>query len=301
MLRQFSGARTVGLCALMTIPVGAFVAFRVETMTAAANPAARLVVPGRDRATGADQAGRNPIGRAASRRNVDPVLAENVALLEAGIKFLKKSPGYTATFCKREVLNGALRDDLETIDLKLRHQPHSVYMKWRDSKEEVLFVEGRNGNKLRVHHVGFKSLLGDLDIAPDSALAMTESRHPITEAGMLNLASTILSYRTRDVSSPGQVTLRELPGEKVGGRSCRCFVAEYADPHVEPTYRKTIYCLDREWSIPVSLKAYGWVNGKQPGSDEASLFEQYEYRDIKFCSLADADFDCCNAAYAFKQ
>lgn len=301
MLRHFSGAQTVGLCALITIPVCAYVgSWAGGSIRAAANsPSDHLAVQVRGSANSVES---TPGGdRPGARRSNDPAWTAHMALLEAGVDFLKKTPGYTATFRKREFLNGSLREDLETIHLKLRHQPHSVYMKWRGSKEEVLFVAGRNGNKLRVHHVGFKGLLGDLDIAPDSALAMTESRHPITEAGMLNLASTILQYRQRDLSSGRKAELRQLPDQSIGGRSCRCFVAEYDDPQVEPTYRKTIYCLDKEWSIPLCLKAYGWDDGKLPASEAASLFEHYEYSDINFRSLTDADFDCSNSEYAFKQ
>ncbi len=228
----------------------------------------------------------------------DAVLTENIAALKKGIAFLSDKSGYTSTFRMQECLNGSLRD-LQEIDLRVRNEPFGAHLKWRTSKKEVLFPSEAGSEKLRVHYNGIKGLLGDVTVNPDSALARTEGRHPVTDLGILNLAKLILEYRERDLSQPG-VKLTRAPGESIGDRPCDCYIAEYADTSIEPTFRKAVYHIDRELSIPLSFRGYGWAEGENV-ANEATLLERYEYHDVKFANFSDADFDYRNEAYSFKQ
>lgn len=227
-------------------------------------------------------------------------LVKNIAALETGIAWLDGVPGYRATFYKHEMIGGSLGDP-KVCDLKLRRVPFSVYMKFHANKEEVLYVDGTNDNKLLVHHVGFKSMLGDLRLTPDCALALTESRYPITQVGMANLAKKLLEYRKRDLSSPGQCKVRMVTGEKFEDRDCIVFVAEYTSPDADPVYRKSVCYIDREHSIPLAIRNYGWPEGQgTPPDDSSTLIEQYEYRNLAFGPLADFEFSAQNKSYAFK-
>lgn len=225
------------------------------------------------------------------------VLTENITALKKGIAFLSEKSGYTSTFRMQESLNGDLKDPQE-IDLRVRNEPFGAYLKWRSSKKEVLFPSEAGSGKLRVHYNGIKGLLGDVTLNPDSALARTEGRHPVTDIGILNLAKLLLEYRERDLSQPG-VKLTRAPGESIGDRPCDCYIAEYADTSVEPTFRKAVYHIDRELSIPLSFRGYGWAEDENAG-DEAALLERYEYHDVEFANFSDTDFDYRNEAYSFK-
>src|SRR5262249_11735785 len=122
----------------------------------------------------------------------------HVALLDLGKHRIEDFPDYTATFLKQERVDGVLRD-LETIQLKLRHKPFSVYMKWLEGGDEgrqVLFVEGQNDDKLQVRLGGIKSRLPVVKLKPTDSLAMQESRHPITEMGLLELTSQVHKFRS---------------------------------------------------------------------------------------------------------
>ena len=53
----------------------------------------------------------------------------NLALLEQGRRRLAECADYTCTLFKQERIGGELSDG-QLIELKLRHRPFSVYMKW---------------------------------------------------------------------------------------------------------------------------------------------------------------------------
>jgi len=222
----------------------------------------------------------------------------HVALLDLGRHRIGAVPDYTATFVKQERVDGALQD-LQTIQLKLRHKPFSVYMKWLEGGDEgrqVLFVEGENDDKLQVRLGGIKSRLPVIFLEPTSARAMQESRHPITELGLLELASHVHKYRSRDCSLERGVRWEMLPDQKHFDRDCDCWIVEYDGPEVEPIYRKMITYVDKELALPISVRNYGWPDERVETSDtavldEATLIEYYGYTKIQLeTRLSDADF-----------
>ena len=81
-------------------------------------------------------------------------LLMNQLLLEKGCRLLDTVPDYTATFSKQEYVGGSLSDN-QVINLKCRHQPFSVYMKWvvGDKGQELLYVDGENDQKMLVKMV----------------------------------------------------------------------------------------------------------------------------------------------------
>jgi hypothetical protein len=87
-----------------------------------------------------------------------------------------------------------------------------------------------------------------------------------------------------------------LPDQKHFDRDCDCWIVEYDDPDVEPTYRKMITYVDKELALPISVRNYGWPEEGVETSDvaaldEATLIEYYGYTEIRFeTRLSDADF-----------
>ncbi len=61
----------------------------------------------------------------------------HLALLELARYKLKSFPDYTCTFTKQERVDGQDLSDVQTMQLKLRHQPFSVYMKWEEGGTRV--------------------------------------------------------------------------------------------------------------------------------------------------------------------
>jgi len=235
----------------------------------------------------------------------------HVALLEVGKNRLEHFPDYTATFLKQERVDGNDLQELQTIQLKLRHKPFSVYMKWiegGDVGRQVLLVEGEYEDKMLVKLGGKKgTLLRAIPLDPTGSLAMKESRHPATQMGLLHLTEQLLNYRKRDFGLKQGVRWEMVPDQQFIDRVCDCWVVQYDNPQIEPVYRKTITYIDRELSLPICVKNFGWpAEGEEAADaaalDEATLIEYYGYTDIQAENrLSDADFDKANADYKFRR
>ncbi len=232
---------------------------------------------------------------------------KKIELLDKGIAFLKQTPHYTAQFCKQEVVSGELLDE-QTMLLKLSHKPFSVYLKWMDydTGREVIYGEGINGGNMLVHVGGWKARLPAISMEPDSLLAMAEARHPITEIGMLNLASKIVEFHRTDLVAKNFTRCEQTENQSIGGRDCLCFVTEYRDAASSREYRKSIMLIDQEWSVPLFIKNFGWptdnVTAVGEALDTATMIEQYTYTDVKFrANLTAFDFDRANEDYGFKR
>jgi len=232
-------------------------------------------------------------------------LSKKVAILEKGIAFLKSTPDYTAQFTKRELVNGELLEE-QTMTMKLRHEPFSVYLKWHDYEtgREVMYVDGVNEGNMLVHSGGWKAKLPAISLSPDSSLAMKEARYPITRAGLLALANTIVEYNRGDLQSKNFSKCVQLEDQLVGDRMCCSYLLEYRDREVSVDYRKSITLIDKEWCVPLFIKNFGWPNEDaataEADLDEATLIEHYTYSGIKFrSSLSALDFDHTNDDYRF--
>ncbi|MGQ0636271.1 MAG: DUF1571 domain-containing protein [Planctomycetaceae bacterium] len=235
----------------------------------------------------------------------------HVALLELGRHRIAQHPDYSATFLKQERIDGEDIQEPQVCQLKLRHSPFSVYMKWLeggDEGRELLYVEGQYENRMQVKLGGPKgNILPRLKLDPHGSMAMAEARHPVTEMGLLQLADIILKYRKRDLGLNDGLRWQMLADQKFMDQDCFCFVVEYASKEVEPLYRKSITYVDKQHCLPVGVKNFAWPGEGNPTDDpqaldEATLIEYYGYKDLRFeTRLSDADFDKSNAEYKFRR
>jgi hypothetical protein len=252
----------------------------------------------------------------ASQSSASPSVSDEIAgndlnakirILERGLDFLAKTPDYTAQFVKQELVNGELLDEQE-IELKIRHAPFSVYMKWitGEAGREVLYVDGKNDGRMTAHGGGWRARLPSVSLDPTGSLAMAESRHPITRVGLYNLTQMMVEIHRDDLQKQNVARFERLDDQVYDGRVCHAFLIEYKDKQSSEHYRKSISLIDKEWSIPVFTKNFGWLNGEAPADpdqhDEATLIEYYSYANIKFRSnLIAQDFDHTNDEYGFKR
>ena len=146
----------------------------------------------------------------------------------------------------------------EAVYLRVRHEPFSVYMRYlapaKSAGQEVLYVAGQNGDKLKAHVVGVKSIIGTRNFNPTGRLAMRGNRYPITEIGVLNLTERLIAYGRAELKSPD--CLVNLKRCKVAGVSCTCI--ELLHPHRDPAqppyqrgdlYRRRDQCPDPARSL----------------------------------------------------
>ena len=234
-------------------------------------------------------------------------LLMNLLLIERGHARLAAVPDYSATFFKQERIGGEL-SEAQVMRIKLRHQPLSIYIKWLtcDKGRELIYVEGQNDGKMLVHVGGWKArLLPTVKLDPEGARAMQESRHPVTKIGLLEVARRSISYRQRDLEAATGVHCRMLDNQKFDDRDCYCFILEYDRPELSDGYRKVVAYVDKQYSLPVSVKNYGWPKQATTADteqlDEETLLEIYSYSSIKLNQqLDDGDFDRHNKRYKFR-
>lgn len=224
-----------------------------------------------------------------------------IGLLEHGRRWLEGRSDYTATFYKQERIQGQL-SPRNQIQLKIRRTPFSVYMHWQspNAGREVIYRQGANDNRLLVHEgSGLASLLVPvLKLDPSGELAMSNSRHPVTEIGLMNLIDRLLEVRRSDLNNPNvQVSMGEAA---VDERPCFQFQFLYPENDAKAHYHKVIVCIDRDLRLPVACRTYDWPSPEGPL--EPPLLEDYIYADLQFnLSLGDLAFDHQNPAYGYRR
>ena len=229
----------------------------------------------------------------------------SLTLLQRGCEKFEHIPDYTATMYKQERINGELLDG-QTLQMKLRHEPLSVYMKWLtgDKGRQVIYVAGQNEGNLLVQLGGVKGrLLGTLAVDPNGSQALAESRYPITGAGLLSLARKVLEHRERDLERNSGCRCEMHDNQTLNDRPCFLFVTTYDSPAISPTYRKSMLYIDKELSMPVCVRNYTWTDDPNPETlDDDTLIEFYSYSDVQFDTrLGDGDFDRANAEYKMRR
>lgn len=226
-------------------------------------------------------------------------------LLRKGMESFEAIPDYTASMFKQERMNGVLGEG-QTIELKMKHEPFSVYMKWLSGDEkgqQAIYVDGQNDNKLLVQPGGIKGrLTGVLSLDPEGSLAMASSRHPVTQAGLIELAKTILKYQQQDLERGHGFQCELRDGATFSDRPCYIFTCLYDNEEMNSEYRKSVIYVDKELSMPVCVKNFCWAKDANPETiDEETLLEFYAYSELEILQkLETADFDAANRKYRMR-
>ena len=214
-----------------------------------------------------------------------------LAVLQGMEAAYAKVDNYTATFIKRELVNGELLPE-ETVSLKFK-KPFKVYMKWvkePHKNREAMYVRGMYDNKVVGHEGGLISFV-TLHMAPTGSTAMKGNRHPITDVGIGRLME-IVSTNVRRAVSAGELTLSSKGEEELYGRKVRRYDAELPREKDKGYYARRIRLwVDAGLGLPIRIEVYGW---------NEELLESYGYRDLKINpGLTDAEFDEKYKGYDF--
>lgn len=228
----------------------------------------------------------------------------SIKMLEEGVRGLRDLSGYTADFTKEEVVGGEATVP-QTMRLKLRHEPFSIYLRWTEGKpgQELLYVEGQNDGKMIVRASGLKGILGAIKLDVNGVMAQKEARHPVTDMGLLQLAESVLEYRYREASWTSGYSCTE-EAARVDDRPCRLFTMIYDNRDVSPQYRKSEVWIDEEHLIITKIRNYGWSDEsvEDAAIDENTVLEEYTYTNINFDPrLASLDFSASNENYRLER
>jgi len=223
--------------------------------------------------------------------------------LDTPIRFARRSldsiqnaEDYVAQFHKREVVGRSMI--VHSMDIKIRQRPFSVYLRFRSPSagREVLYVDGRNQGRLLAHGVGLQSVVGTLALRPESDRAMAETRYPVTQIGMANLAQSVITQWESERQFR-EVEVKYFPNAKLGKMDCRVVETRHPRPRREFKFHLTRLYVDKKTRFPVRVEQFGFPPRK---TDSPPLIEQYTYSQIRGdVGLKDADFDPQNSNYGF--
>lgn len=196
---------------------------------------------------------------------------------------------YTARFIREERIGDVLRPREEGL-LKFQ-RPGRLYLRWIAGPprgREILFVEGRDDERILVHEPAGLGRLFTIAMPPDSPRVFRESRHPITDVGVGPLLGLIAGNARRALRH-GDLTVVMGPGPEGAGRRVELVLPR------EPA--KGYYCyralvsVDGATGLPVEATIFDW-------DDRQVAF--YAYRDLKVnVDFTARDFDAGNPEYAF--
>lgn len=234
-------------------------------------------------------------------------LQRNIQLLEAGCRTFRAFPHYSANFTRQERVAGELCP-LEEIEMKVRHEPFSVFMHWLsvDAGRQLLFVNGTNDGRMLVRLGGWKGrVLPTLNIDPLGEDARERSRYPISRAGILALAELMLEHRRADLMRNVSLRCDYAENRELNGRNCYYFCFEFEAPEESDVYRKSVQYIDSVWHVPVCVQNYTWPDNRGQENavslDDDTLIEYYSYSEIDTgLRLSDVDFDRENPDYRFR-
>lgn len=209
---------------------------------------------------------------------------------------VKAFPGYECVFSKKEVVGTELIS--QTMRMKVRHDPFSIYMYFLEPAKgrEVIYVEGRNDNKLQVHETGLASLVGTISLPPDDSRVMAENRYPITQAGMLRMVETIIA-QWEDESKYGETDVRYFADAKIGDDKCRVIESSHPQPRKQFRFHMTRLWISDTTDLAVRVQQFGFPRRKDA---RPVIVEDYVYSNIRpEVRLTDRDFDTRNPSYNY--
>jgi len=197
---------------------------------------------------------------------------------------------YTAVFHKQQRIAGKLYPG-ETILLKFRKDPFSLYMKWIRAPHkgsELLYAEGWNENRVRAHRGGILRFIVR-NFKPKDPALMKNNLRPVTSTGIGYLLEAV-AENMRTAIGLGELTFSGGGEETVYGRTTRIlkvvFPKEKAQDYAGHRY---IINQDVENKAPIRIRIYDQDN---------KLIENYGYENLELNKrLTDDDFNPENPEY----
>jgi hypothetical protein len=201
----------------------------------------------------------------------DSEKTEFASLVASARKRLDGLANYQVRMIRQERVGEALQAKEEVL-LSVRREPKAIRLEWPEGPHkgrEVLYSATETKGMMHVKMAESLVPVPPLTLAPDSPLALRNSRHPITEAGfetiLANMEIPIERSRKGDpsagtLSDGGSVTPPEL------GRACRTIV------RVTPEGETWTVGIDPETGLPSMVQATA-ANG--------DLLERYVFRDLR--------------------
>jgi len=165
----------------------------------------------------------------------------------------KKINDYTATFQKKELVDGKWVE--ETLDFKFK-KPFKVKIKWiagPKKGQRAVFVEGDNDNKVLIKLGGvFGTIVPKLRLDPDGELAKDNSNRSIRQAGIGYMLNSIWevtqqAFKNRDLSL-------KLIEEDSDSKLMK--IERRVPPNKDYPNVRAVIIIDQSLGIPIGIETY---------------------------------------------
>lgn len=199
---------------------------------------------------------------------------------------------YTAVFHKQQRVAGKLLPE-ETIFLKCRKNPFSLYMNWIRAPykgSELLYVEGWNEDRVRAHRGGIlRFFTRNLD--PGDPGLMAGNLRPVTSTGIGYLLENVAT-NIRKAIKFSELKFFDRGQETVYGRKTQVLEAVFPKESAR-NYDGYRYIINQDVESRILIRTRVYDQDDQ-------LVENYGYEKLDLnASLADVDFDPENPEYHF--
>jgi len=196
---------------------------------------------------------------------------------------------YTCRLNKKVRKKGVLYED---PDISVQYKkPGHYYFRWNSGMfkgREVIFVQGRNSDKIVAHPGGiFKILTFHLD--PEGSTAMKRNRHSLKSSGMEKIIS-LMASNTALARTKGLEVIRFVGEGRFDGKRIR--IVEGLFPEHQGFYARRIRLyLCPTLKLPLKVSIFN-------GSGE--IVEDYEFHNLKINEgLSKYDFEPHNPQYGY--
>ncbi len=210
---------------------------------------------------------------------------------------------YSCLLIKRERIDGDLLD-MQYIQARVRTevaengrvvQPYSVFLEFQAPSKikgrKVLFVQGRNDNKMLVRNGGKRFNYLTVKVDPNSDAALRESLVPITGIGFASVTDSLIKLIQQDIERDPLGTntkVKFFRNAKINGRVCTRISVLHPKPDPVLEFAEANVFVDDELHVPIRVEALVWP--RTAGDVKPLLFE-YTYTDLRLnVGLSDEDF-----------
>ena len=204
-------------------------------------------------------------------------------LVRTGMTTLESLRNYQVRLTRQERVRGTLGEP-EQVLLSVRREPFAVRLEWPEGSNagrEVLYSRAECAGMMHIHLAPSLLPLPPMQLAPESPLAMGNSRYPIDQAGLLNalskLDAQVAQARAGDAAL-GSFELLPPTFNAEFGVECHEILRTTPDGDHWRVLLEAGRC------IPILIEAH---------EADGSLLERYEFREFR------ADLDTLDAAGAF--
>ena len=197
---------------------------------------------------------------------------------------------FTAVIHRRERVKGEVQAE-ETIAMKFRTNPFSVYMRWVKEPHrtrEVIFVENQNEGLIVAHEVvGFVNWFAK--VSPTDPRAQKESHHSIAQAGIGKAVDSFISV-CETAKKAGDLRLFSLGQDIHDNRPTDVLIRILPQKPMYPYHILMMY-IDKQFGLPVRFITLNW---------DYELETMFGYYDLKLnVGLTDEDFNYKSKEYGF--